>query len=133
TVAMHVLHPADFDEAFEQARLAQVDALFVLEQAPVAASQARVIEFATRSRLPGMYPGRNWVADGGLMAYDGSATAAFRRAAYYVDRILKGAKPADLPVEQPTTFEFAINLLTAHALGLTIPQQVLLQATEVIR
>ena len=75
---------------------------------------------------------RDFVEAGGLMAYGPSIPDLWRRAAYYVDRILKGAKPADLPVEQPTTFEFIINLQTAQALDLTIPQQVLLQATEIL-
>ena len=79
-----------------------------------------------------MYQQRQFVDQGGLMAYDASLTDRWRRAAAYVDKILKGTPPADLPVEQPTTFDFVINLKTAQALGLTIPQHVLLQATEVI-
>jgi putative ABC transport system substrate-binding protein len=80
-----------------------------------------------------MYDFREWVSVGGLMAYGPRIEQMWNRAAYYVDRILKGAKPADLPVEQPREFEFVINLRTAQALGLTIPQHVLLQATEIIQ
>jgi putative tryptophan/tyrosine transport system substrate-binding protein len=86
-----------------------------------------------QARLPAMYEIRDWTEAGGLMSYGPSFVAMHRRAAYYVDRILKGAQPADLPVEQPREFEFVINLKTAHALGLTIPHHVLLQATEVIQ
>ncbi len=80
-----------------------------------------------------MYDKGDYVAGGGLMAYGPSFPALYRRAAFYVDRILKGAKPADLPIEQPMTFDFAVNLHTAQALGLTIPAHVLLQATDVIQ
>jgi putative ABC transport system substrate-binding protein len=88
---------------------------------------------ATVHRLPTMFAARGQATSGGLMAYGPSAVQQYRRAAYYVDRILKGTKPADLPVEQPTTFDFVINLKAAQALGLTIPQHVLLQATEIIQ
>jgi putative tryptophan/tyrosine transport system substrate-binding protein len=85
------------------------------------------------SRLPAVYGLRDYVDAGGLMSYAANISDVYRRAAYYVDRILKGASPADLPVEQPREFEFVINLQTAQALGLTIPQHVLLQATELIQ
>ncbi|HWT78971.1 MAG TPA: ABC transporter substrate binding protein, partial [Candidatus Methylomirabilis sp.] len=90
-------------------------------------------ELAAQSRLPAVYPGREYVEAGGLMAYATNAPAMFHRAAYYVDKILKGAKPADLPVEQPTKFDLLINLKTAKALGLTIPQSLLNRADEVIQ
>jgi putative tryptophan/tyrosine transport system substrate-binding protein len=93
----------------------------------------RVVELAERSRLPGSYPTRVFVEQGGLMAYTPSAAWQRRSSAYYVDRVLKGAHPADLPVEQPREFDFVVNLKTAQALGLTIPHHVLLQATEVIQ
>jgi putative ABC transport system substrate-binding protein len=80
-----------------------------------------------------MYEYKEWASDGGLIAYGPNIPAMWYRAAYFVDRILKGTKPADLPIEQPTTFDFVINLKTAQALGLTIPQHVLLQATEVLQ
>jgi putative ABC transport system substrate-binding protein len=95
--------------------------------------RARLLELAAQHRLPGVYQGRSFVEAGGLMAYNASYDALWRRAAYYVDRILKGTKPAELPVELPMHFELMINLKTAQALGLTIPPSLLLQATEVIQ
>jgi putative tryptophan/tyrosine transport system substrate-binding protein len=92
-----------------------------------------LLRMAAERRLPVIYPGRDMAAAGGLMAYGPNLPELFRRAATYVDKILKGAKPADLPVEQPARFDFVINLRTAQALGLTIPQSVLQQATELIR
>jgi putative tryptophan/tyrosine transport system substrate-binding protein len=98
-----------------------------------AGRMAELIEFAASSRLPAIYMVREAVAAGGLMAYGPSWPAQFNRAAYYVDRILKGTKPADLPVEQPMTFEFVVNLKTAQALGITFPNEILLQVTEVLQ
>jgi len=92
----------------------------------------RVVELATRDRLPGMYPYWNAVTAGGLMAYISRTPRLQARSAFYVDRIFKGAKPGDLPVEQPTKFELVINLKTAKALGLTIPQSLLQRADQVI-
>jgi putative ABC transport system substrate-binding protein len=94
--------------------------------------RVRIVSLATRHRLPGMYPEREFTVEGGLMAYGTSVPDNFRRAAGHVDKILKGAKPADLPVEQPTTFELVINLTTAKALGLTIPPSLLVRADQVI-
>jgi putative ABC transport system substrate-binding protein len=91
------------------------------------------VAFAAQQRLPAMYEERDFVDAGGLMAYGPNLAANYRRAATYVDKILKGAKPANLPVEQPTKFELVINLKTAKALGLTIPQSVLVRADEVIQ
>ena len=96
------------------------------------ARNARIAELALRNRLPAMGGERGFVAAGGLISYGGDFLEGWRLAARYVDKILKGAKPAELPVEQPTKFELVINLKTAKALGLTIPQSLLLQATEVI-
>ncbi|HEY8185708.1 MAG TPA: ABC transporter substrate binding protein [Pyrinomonadaceae bacterium] len=90
-------------------------------------------ELAVKNRLPSMYEGSTWVEAGGLMSYSANDLEIFRRAASYVDKILKGAKPADLPVEQPTKFEFVINLKTAKQIGLTIPQSVLYRADKVIK
>ena len=118
------------DGAFEVAVQAGVDALIVPGGREVG---AQAVPLAAKRRLPAMYSNAPNVYAGGLMAYAPSVTNQFQRAATYVDKILKGAKPAELPVEQPTTFEFVINLKTAQALGLTIPQHVLLQATEVIQ
>ena len=96
-------------------------------------NQTRIVGFALKSRLPSMYPGREFVDAGGLMYYGADIADSYRRVAYYVDRILKGAKPADLPVEQPTKFELVINLKTAKQIGLTIPQSMLYRADKVIR
>jgi putative ABC transport system substrate-binding protein len=93
----------------------------------------QVVEFAAQHQLPTMFQSSAPVAEGGLMYYGPSPTEAYRHAAYYVDRILKGTKPADLPVEQPTRFELIINLKTAKALGLTIPPTLLFQADKVIK
>src|SRR5262249_40349151 len=93
----------------------------------------RIVEFATKNRLPAMYAGSEFVEAGGLMSYAPSYSDLFRRAATYVDKILKGAKPVDLPVEQPKKFEFIINLKAAKQIGLTIPPNVLARADKVIR
>jgi putative ABC transport system substrate-binding protein len=97
------------------------------------ANRKRVISFALKSRLPSVYNSRGSVEAGGLMSYGADQAESFRRVAYYVDRILKGAKPADLPVEQPMKFELIINLKTAKQIGLTIPQWTLMKADRVIR
>src|SRR5262249_17224957 len=113
----------------------RVDALIVLSDGIFSATATpQFAELLGQSRVPTMHFAREDVLGGGaLMSYGPNLASLYRRAAYYVDRILKGAKPADLPVEQPTRFDFVINLKTARALGLTIPQHVLLQATEVIQ
>ena len=95
--------------------------------------RTRLVEFMAQHRLPAMYEGREFVEAGGLIAYGPSLPALWRRAAHYVDKILKGTKPADLQVEQPTQFELVINLKTAKALGITIPPTLLFQADEVIQ
>ena len=93
----------------------------------------RIVGFALKSRLPSVYGSREYVDAGGLMSYGADQADSYRRVAYYVDRILKGAKPADLPVEQPTKFEFVINLKTAKQIGVTIPPNVLARADKVIK
>jgi len=93
----------------------------------------RIVGFALKSRLPSTYYDREFVDAGGLMSYTADTADSYRRVAYFVDRILKGAKPADLPVEQPTKFEFVINLKTAKEIGLTIPPNVIARADKVIR
>ena len=97
------------------------------------ANQKRIAGFALKSRLPSMYTAENAVEAGGLMSYGADHADSYRRVAYYVDRILKGAKPADLPVEQPTKFELVINLKTAKQIGLTIPPEVLARANRLIK
>ena len=123
---------ADYEAAFAAAGVEQADALMMGGNIHIL-NRARVISLAARGRLPAMYTNSLAVHEGGLMAYGTNALDLRRRAAIYVDKILKGTHPATLPVEQPTTFDFVINLKTAQALGLTIPQHVLLQATEVIQ
>ncbi len=125
--------PDDFDSAFAAMTRERAGALVVFPDALVLLHQRRIVDLAAKRRLPAMYALREAVDAGGLMSYSPSFTDLFRRAATYVDKILKGAKPADLPVEQPTKFEFVINLKTAKALGLTIPQSVLIRADQVIQ
>jgi putative ABC transport system substrate-binding protein len=130
---LEVRAPNDFDKAFSVITKKRTDALLTLPD-PLSVSQGkRIADFAGKNRLPAMYPRMEFVDAGGLMAYGPSYNDLFRRAATYVDKILKGAQPADLPVEQPTKFEFVINLKTAKQLGLTIPPTVLARADRVIR
>jgi len=124
--------PDDFDSLFDVAIGERADALVVLPAVRLR-YPSQLVDFAAKHGLPAMYSERAKVEAGGLMAFEPNYGALNRRAAYYVDRILKGTKPADLPVEQPREFDFVINLRTAQALGLTIPPHVLLQATEVIQ
>jgi len=123
----------DFEKVFAVLNKQRPDGLYVSPDALLGANQKRTIGFALESRLPSMYSNREAVDAGGLMYYGADAADSYRRIAYYVDRILKGAKPADLPVEQPTKFEFVINLKTAKQIGVTIPQSVLYRADKVIR
>ncbi len=128
-----VSRPRDFETAFQTAAKGQVDGGLMLVWGPVVGARRRaVVELAVKHRLPTIYRDRELVDAGGLMAYGPNIADLFRRAALYVDRILKGAKPADLPIEQPTTFELVINLKTAKALGLTIPPSLLARADQVI-
>jgi putative ABC transport system substrate-binding protein len=125
--------PSDFDQAFADASRAHVGALAIMPSPLFAGNLRRIADLAIRSRLPAIFNLREFVDAGGLVAYGPNRTDEFRRAATYVDKILKGAKPSDLPVEQPTKFELVINLKTAKALGLTIPQSLLLRADEVVQ
>ena len=122
----------DYDRAFATMAAERADALLVLMSPIFTRDRSVIIERAAQYRLPTMYEWREHVEVGGLMSYGGSITDLSRRVAAYVDKILKGAKPAELPVEQPTKFELAINLKTAKALGLTIPPSLLLRADQVI-
>ena len=123
----------DLEGAFQTATKAHVGALITISNANLFLQQKRIAELAIRHRLPSMFQGSTWVESGGLMSYSSDELAAFRRAAYYVDKILKGTKPADLPVEQSLKFEFVINLKTAKQIGLNIPQSVLFRADKVVR
>ena len=125
--------PDDLERAFDAATRERAEAIHVYGDPLTFIHRARIAELAARSRLPALYLFRENVEAGGLMSYGPSQPDIFRRAATYVDKILKGAKPADLPVEQPTKFELVINLKTAKALGLRIPQSVLIRADEVIQ
>jgi putative ABC transport system substrate-binding protein len=124
--------PTDYTGAFAFILRERPDALFVLQTESDFANRRLIVEFAANNRLPTMYPYREFVDVGGLISYGMASIDLFRRAAGYVDEILKGAKPADLPVQQPTTFELVINLNTAKALGMTVPSSLLARADEVI-
>jgi len=125
--------PGDFDRAFSEMTRARAGALTVLGNTMLLLEQRRLVDLAAKNRLPTVFPFREYVDAGGLMSYGANPGDLFRRAATYVDKILKGAKPADLPVEQPTKFELVINMKTAKALGLTIPPSLLGRADEVIQ
>jgi putative ABC transport system substrate-binding protein len=130
---VEVREPYPFDQAFATMAEAHADALIMLSSGVFASRLTQIVGLAAKMRLPGIFPGRGYVEAGGLMSYSPSVAANFHRAATYVDKILKGAKPADLPVEQPTKFELVINLKAARALGLTIPSVVLFQADAVLQ
>jgi putative tryptophan/tyrosine transport system substrate-binding protein len=119
--------------AFQAAKAAGADGLFVQPSPLLLSLRSRIADLARDSRLPGLYPDREYAEVGGLLSYGPNAVEAYHRSATYVDKILKGARPADLPVAQPTAFDFVVNLKTAQALGLTIPKSVLQQATEIIQ
>jgi putative tryptophan/tyrosine transport system substrate-binding protein len=125
--------PADFESAFNSATKGRAEALLVLASPFLNSNRQTVVESAARRHLPATYEAKTFVEIGGLMSYGPSFRDMYRRAAIYVDKILKGAKPGGLPVEQPTKFEFVINLKTAKVLGLTIPQSILARADEVIQ
>ena len=129
---LEIREVGNLEAAFEAARVEHADALVISGDVDIR-HRATVVSLAASSRLPAIYPNSQAVREGGLMAYGANQPDDFRRAAAYVDRILKGANPADLPVEQPREFDFVINLKTAQTLGLTIPQHVLMQATELIQ
>src|SRR5438552_1150062 len=130
---LDVLGPKDIETAFRAASKGRADAVLVLLSPVIISHRTQLVEIALKSRLPAIYPRPEFVEDGGLMSYATSFADLSRRAATYVDKILKGTKPADLPVEQPTKFELVINLKAAKQIGLTIPPNVLAQADKVIR
>jgi putative ABC transport system substrate-binding protein len=125
--------PDDIETAFREVTAGRANGLLVLNSAILNSRRIQIVRLATRSRLPTIYAVPEFVQDGGLMSYSTSYTDLYRRAAVYVDKILKGAKPADLPVEQPKKFELIINLKAAKQIGLTIPPNVLASADKVIR
>ena len=129
---LEVRGPNEFEAAFAAMARARAEALFVVPDSVFGFHRTRLQELAAKSRLPAMYGSREHTEAGGLMSYAVDLRDSFRRSATYVDKILKGAKPADLPVEQPTKFELVINLKTAKALGLMIPPSVLLRADHII-
>jgi putative ABC transport system substrate-binding protein len=131
--SLEVRGPHDFEQVFAAAPREGAEALIVLASAFFAAERRRLVDFVTKHRLPSMFSVREDIEAGGLMSYGASVPDSWRRAATYVDKILKGAKPAELPVEQPMKFELILNLKTAKALGLTIPPTLLFQADEVIK
>ena len=132
-VSLSVRAPQDLPPAFEAMAGARSEGLITVASPLLTEWRTQLVELATRHRLPSLYPNRENVEDGGLMSYGANIPDLYRRAAGYVDRVLKGAKPADMPVEQPTEFDLVVNLKAAQALGLTISQSILQQATEVIQ
>jgi putative ABC transport system substrate-binding protein len=130
---MEVRGADELDSVFKEAIKAGSSAVAVQLHPLFAANQEQIVNLATKNRLPTIYPRRDFVTSGGLMSYGADRDEPFRRAAYLVDRIFKGAKPADLPVEQPMKFEFIINLKSAKQISLTIPQWTLMKADRVIQ
>ena len=124
---------AEFDAAYKAISKHNVNGLLVFPEAVTLTNRLGIIAFATKRRLPSMLGWKEYVETGGLMSYGPNRDESFRRIAVYVDKILKGTKPADLPVELPTKFELVINLKTAKQIGLTIPQKVLVRADKVIK
>jgi len=131
--SLGVRTPNEIESAFSVLSKRRADAIVVLPGAVIFGYRTRIVELAAKSRLPAMYADREFTLGGGLMSYTTNIPDLYRRAAYYVDKILKGTKPADLPVETPMKFEFVINLKTAKQIGLTIPQSVLYRADKVIK
>jgi len=121
------------ESALKTAKQKQVGAIMTITSRQFFAERKRIVELATKYRLPAIYPEKGFVDEGGLMSYGADYDDLFRRAAVYVDKILKGAKPADLPVQQATKFEFVVNLKAAKQIGLTIQPNVLARADKVIR
>jgi putative ABC transport system substrate-binding protein len=132
-LSLELRSPDELDTVLEGATTGQADGLMVAGGAALGFATPRIVEFAARHGLPAMYSNSPAIDAGGLMMYGTNIPQNYRRAATYVDKILKGTKPADLPVQLPTTFDFVVNLKTAQALGLTIPQSILQQATQVIQ
>jgi putative ABC transport system substrate-binding protein len=130
---LDVRKPEDLERAFDTAIKERADAVHVGLDTLIQTNLGRIVDLSAKHRLPAIYSSRDFVEAGGLMAYGVSDPEMYRRATTYVDKIFKGAKPGDLPLEQPTTFEFVINLKTAKSLGLTIPPLLLLRADQIIQ
>jgi putative tryptophan/tyrosine transport system substrate-binding protein len=125
--------PEEFNSAFSAVSRAHAQALYVIDDVLFSTHRPAFLELALKARLPTIYSERNWADAGGLMSYGANWADLFRRSTGYVDKLLKGAKPGDLPIEQPTKFDLVVNLKTAKTLGITIPESILLRADEVIR
>jgi putative ABC transport system substrate-binding protein len=132
-IALDIRVPSDFDKLTQAATRSRIDAILVLRGGIAYFLRKQIAALAQQHKLPGIYYAAEFVEAGGLMSYASNNEAQYRRAAYYVDKILKGAKPGDLPIEQPTKFEFVINLKTVKQIGLTIPPNVLARVDRVIR
>jgi putative tryptophan/tyrosine transport system substrate-binding protein len=132
-IPLPVQQPEDLENAFESATMEHADALITVADTITATHRTRIVQLAATSHLPAVYDLRGFADVGGLMSYGADIRYNFHRVAYYVDRILKGANPADLPIEQPMRFEFVVNMKTAQALSITFPHEILLQVTEVIQ
>ena len=130
---LDVKTPVDFESAFRSAGKGHAEAMLVLTGPIVNAHRKEIADLAAKKRLPAIFPFPEYVEAGGLMSYGASVSDSYRRAATYVDKILKGAKPIDLPVEQPAKFEFIVNLKAAKQIGLMIPLKVLARADRVIK
>jgi putative tryptophan/tyrosine transport system substrate-binding protein len=130
---LDLISPKDIETGFREAREGRADAMLILSSPIFSSQRTQLVDLAAKSRIPATYSTTEFVEDGGLMSYGVNTTELYRRAGAYVDKILKGTKPADLPVEQPKKFEFIINLKAAKQIGLTIPPNVLARADRVIR
>jgi putative ABC transport system substrate-binding protein len=130
--SLDILDPKDIEPAFLAATKGRADAIVVLQSPFIVRHRTQLIDLSVKHRLPAIYPGSSFVQAGGLLSYGVSIADLGRHAAVYVDKILKGAKPADLPVEQPTKFDLVINRTTAKTLGLSIPQSLLISADKII-
>jgi putative ABC transport system substrate-binding protein len=130
--SLEVRNSDDYEKVFDDALKTRASALYLLPDPVIDAHLKRIADFAAKNRMPSIFHLTQFVEAGGLVAYGVNRPDMFRRAATYVDKILKGAKPGDLPIEQPTRFELVVNMKTAKALGITIPQSILLRADKVI-
>jgi putative tryptophan/tyrosine transport system substrate-binding protein len=125
--------PDDFDKTFAALRSERADGFYLSSGALTNTYIKRIVDFATSSRLPSVYARKEYVEEGGLLCYGADTVEQYQRVVWYVDKVLKGTKPGDLPIEQPTKFELVINLKTAKQIGLTIPPNVLARADRVIK